>query len=64
MNEELGLAEIKHLNKHLSKLLEDPHPGLWSWGFELSRTLGKLSLYCGIGIIVDAAKVAEERKWL
>jgi hypothetical protein len=48
-----GLDELRELNRRLTGLLDDPHPGLVTWMMMLSETLMKMADYAGHGMISD-----------
>ncbi len=39
------LWDMRELNRRLTLLLEDPHPGLMTWNMCLAEVLGKLAEY-------------------
>ena len=44
-----GIEKLQALNRHLTSLLDDPHPGLATWRIALSKTLMELADYAGHG---------------
>lgn len=57
-----GLARIRELNQQLSRLMEDPQPGLVTWRTLLSQTLEELAIYCGTEVAPFASEVRAKRK--
>ena len=53
-----GIEKLRELNRRLGELLDDPHPGLWSWRDMLSNTLLEMVDHAGYGNLSD--KIKEE----